>query len=537
MRDRVTDVNERSGWQDPTALARAVSRQNLSMVNLLLARGADINALLDIGFDQDFGVTTVLGLAVQKKNLQIIQTMLQSCVNVDPRLEGLPYVSPLALAVEAGDTTITRLLLRAGELSLLERALKQKNVEMSRLLIEYGARIHMSHSVKQQNSSALLLAVQNGDYEIIGILLQAGAPLDEVYGDAPGTVLAGLLQDTLEACGGTILARAIFDRKPDLAQWLLGHNIDVDGHSTELDTRNSPCLPGTPLQAAIQTKNLSFVEIIMARGAKAVDCDLAAAVDRGEIGLLRRLLTGFLGCAPTAIGCAIVTEQQEAIRLIIEAGADPTGTPQLFKEGWYQDDGLDFEPEDPQSVLEIAAQTDDRSILQVLLQTCIWDKRLTGRALTIAIIFHCTELIDDILELVVDMNQEIMLHYPDWVNEYDEDIVGWDEVLTPLQAAVKNQLVSIVQLLVKSPHTKIDYLGADVNAAPARRNGRTALEGAAEHGRIDMIRLFLDEGASLVGDDGGRQYRRAVELAGKNGHVAAAKLLKSFKDRVEECGN
>ncbi|CAK39685.1 ankyrin [Aspergillus niger ATCC 13496] len=151
-------------------------------------------------------------------------------------------------------------------------------------------------------------------------------------------------------------------------------------------------------------------------------------------------------------------------------------------------------------------------------------------------------LIDGILEQVVDMNQKIKIYYPD-------------------TAAVKNQLVSIVQWLVKSPQTNIDYLGngagrrtalqhavnngnmdlinflldhgadvnsassedggatalqiaaiqgylgiarklldldADVNAAPARRNGRTALEGAAEHGRIDMLRLFFDEGASLT---------------------------------------
>ncbi|GKZ79195.1 hypothetical protein AnigIFM56816_003070 [Aspergillus niger] len=249
--------------------------------------------------------------------------------------------------------------------------------------------------------------------------------------------------------------------------------------------------------------------------------------------------------------------------------------------------------------LRIKYGLDERSNLQVLLQSCVWDKQYTGRALTIAVIFHHTGLIDD-LKQVVDMNQEIRIYHPDTVNEYDEEIPGWCEILTPLQAAVKNQLVPIAQWLVKSPQTNIDYLGdgagrrtalqhavnngnmelinflldhgadvnsapsedggatalqiaaiqgylgiarklldldADVNAAPARRNGRTALEGAAEHGRIDMLRLFLDEGASLVGNDGERQYRRAVELAEKNGHIAAAKLLKSFKDQVEESGN
>ncbi|GLA41540.1 hypothetical protein AnigIFM63309_009632 [Aspergillus niger] len=287
-----------------------------------------------------------------------------------------------------------------------------------------------------------------------------------------------------------------------------------------------------------------------------------------------------------------IHENQEMAKLILEAGAEPTGTPQLFDDGWYQDDDLDFKPEDPQSVLEIAAQQNDRSNHQVLLQSCVWDKQITGRALTIAVIFHHTGLIDNILEQVVDMNQEIKIYYPDTVNQMMRKYQDG--------AAVKNQLVPIVQWLVKSPQTNIDYLGAgagrrtalqhavnngnmdlinflldhgadvnsapsedggatalqiaaiqgylgiarkllgldaDVNAAPARRNGRTALEGAAEHGRIDMLRLLLDEGASLVGNDGERQYRRAVELAEKNGHIAAAKLLKSFKDQVEESGN
>ncbi|RAK92212.1 ankyrin [Aspergillus costaricaensis CBS 115574] len=645
--DRVTDVNARSGWQDPSPLARAVACGNLTTVKLLLSRGADINALLSIDFDQDFGVTTVLGLAARRKNLQVIQVMLQSCVYVDPRLDGLPYVSPLTLAIEAGDIEIARLLLRAGVgiqtasegwgLSPLERAIKRKDAEMSRFLIECDAQTHMPYSDKQQNSSALLLAVQNGYSDIVYKLVQAGAPLNEVYSDAPGTVLAaaiekgdlmlirmlesagatligpklrgignlqlavylqerGVLNDILEVCGGRILARAISAKKPELAQWLLAYRINFDGHPTMLDSSG---LSETPLQAAIEAGSLSFVESIMARGAKVTDRDLATAVGLGDFDLLSRLLAGFLGRAPTAIGCAIVTGKKEAIELILNAGIEPTGTPQAFYDNWYEDADLDFLPEDPQSVLELATQVDDRSSLQILLQYCIWDKRTIGRALTMAVICQRTGLIDDILQQVEDMNQEFKIYYHDTVNEDDEEIPGWCEILTPLQAAVKNQLVSIVQCLVKNPQTNIDYLGegagrrtalqhavnngnmdlinflldhganvnstpsedggatalqiaaiqgylgiarklidldADVNAAPARRNGRTALEGAAEHGRIDILRLLLDEGASLVGNDGERQYRRAVELAEKNGHMAAAKLLKSFKDQVEESG-
>ncbi|RAH55457.1 ankyrin [Aspergillus piperis CBS 112811] len=643
--DRVTDVNVPYDGDGLNPLVWAVACGNLSTVNLLLSRGADINALCYIKFDKGLKKTTVLGFAVRRKNLAVIQAMLQSGVNVDPRLVGFPYVSPLTLAVEAKDTEIAQLLLNAGfgiqsasegwGLSLLERALKQKDMKMSRFLIECGAQTHMLYSNKQQNSSALFLAIQNGYNDIVDMLVQAGAPLNEVYGDAPGTVLAaaiekgdlmlihmlesagatligpklrgignlelamylqerGVLEDILEVCGGRVLTRAISTGKPGLAHWLLAYRLNVDGHPTMLDMSEHS---ETPLQAAIKAGSLSFVEIIMARGARVTDCDLAAAVHVGDIDLLSHLLAGFVGRAPTAIGYAIVTGEKEAIKLILDAGIEPTGTPQEFRQGWYNEEDADFALEDPQSVLELAAQQDDRSTLQILLQYRVWDSQIIGRALTVAVVCQHTGLIDDILEQVVDMNQEIKIYYYDWVNENGEEIPEWCEILTPLQAAVKNQLVSIAQRLVKNPQTNIDYLGkgaggrtalqhavnngnmdlinllldhganvnsapsedggatalqiaaiqgylgiarklidldADVNAAPAENYGRTALEGAAEHGRIDMLRLLLDEGASLVGNYGERQYRRAVELAEKNGQMAAAKLLKSFKDKVEE---
>jgi hypothetical protein len=74
-------------------------------------------------------------------------------------------------------------------------------------------------------------------------------------------------------------------------------------------------------------------------------------------------------------------------------------------------------------------------------------------------------------------------------------------------------------------------LKVDVNETPAKYNGRTALQGAAEYGRIDMLQLLLDEGALNVGE-GEPQYRKAIELAERNGHNAAVRLLRSWKDSV-----
>lgn len=54
--------------------------------------------------------------------------------------------------------------------------------------------------------------------------------------------------------------------------------------------------------------------------------------------------------------------------------------------------------------------------------------------------------------------------------------------------------------------------GADVNAAAAKYYGRTALDGAAEHGRLDMVQLLLNAGA--CGDSTkAHRFDRAIKLA------------------------
>jgi ankyrin repeat protein len=68
---------------------------------------------------------------------------------------------------------------------------------------------------------------------------------------------------------------------------------------------------------------------------------------------------------------------------------------------------------------------------------------------------------------------------------------------------------------------------ANVNAAAAQVDGRTALEAAAEYGRIDMIQFLVDAGADLSGAGDG-QYECALARAYNNGHHATRRLLLSY---------
>ena len=71
--------------------------------------------------------------------------------------------------------------------------------------------------------------------------------------------------------------------------------------------------------------------------------------------------------------------------------------------------------------------------------------------------------------------------------------------------------------------------GADPNGEAAQICGRTALQGAAEHGRLDILQLLLDSGAEIRG----WPARKAKRLAEREGHAVVAQILGR---RIEELG-
>jgi len=100
---------------------------------------------------------------------------------------------------------------------------------------------------------------------------------------------------------------------------------------------------------------------------------------------------------------------------------------------------------------------------------------------------------------------------------------------------IRSQLIRDISLpndshTCKTPMT-IDK--ADVNAPRASKQGRTALEGASEHGRIDMIELLLHHGAKTTGT-GRRQFVRSIKFAEREGHFVAAGLLRKCREWTAE---
>lgn len=81
---------------------------------------------------------------------------------------------------------------------------------------------------------------------------------------------------------------------------------------------------------------------------------------------------------------------------------------------------------------------------------------------------------------------------------------------TALQYAAIQGHLSVVHELVSR--------GADVNSPAWSDNQRTALEGAAEHGRLDTVQFLINVHANV-------HTSRALHFARKEGHDAVVALL------------
>jgi ankyrin repeat protein len=100
---------------------------------------------------------------------------------------------------------------------------------------------------------------------------------------------------------------------------------------------------------------------------------------------------------------------------------------------------------------------------------------------------------------------------------------------TAAQIAAINGNFEILDLLVRA--------GADLNAPPGAYHGRTALEGAAEWGRLDMTSYLLSQGADVKGRNN-KNYRRTMYRAWKNGHRVLARMIQEWKAEqygVDDC--
>ncbi|XP_057321545.1 putative ankyrin repeat protein RF_0381 [Microplitis mediator] len=182
----IKDVNGELPFEGkPTFLHVAVVNSDEKLVDYLLRKQADKNL-------NNFIWGTPLHVAVGSKNLKIIQTLINSGVNVNLQLLTDPWLTPLQMAVLQKDIEIAELLLENGadvnfvsdnpnvlthRKTVLNIAIRQDDEQMVKLLLKHNADPNSDIS---GDVSPLHIATGSGNLKIIKILLAHGANINFV---------------------------------------------------------------------------------------------------------------------------------------------------------------------------------------------------------------------------------------------------------------------------------------------------------------------------------------------------------------------
>lgn len=293
------DPNTR-GISGKPLLTEAVREGNREKFELLLASDADVNATTGDGASPR---TTALSFAVAAKNVPMQEALLKA--GATPDVDTLTGEPLLYQAVASRDYDLTRRLLERGsakgEVNSLSRtsplvaAVQNEDLEMVDLLIKHGVDPSFAGEASE---SPLVVAAANGNLAIAHQLIAAGATLDTP----------------------ALLAKSYQRRDDPLMSLLL--NSGADPEST---------LPGTServFDSAVREGATGAVRTLLAAGAKIGD-NLWAALLTGQDDLIRLILEA--GADPRQPGpkgqdpldYCLTHERYGAARVLLNGGADP----------------------------------------------------------------------------------------------------------------------------------------------------------------------------------------------------------------------
>lgn len=331
------------GIYNPPALHQALLVNDAEMVKLLLAKGADVNAVTNND--------TPLTIAAKHGNMEMMRMLLEQNADVNlPR--GSDGCCPLAVACDIGSLEMTRLLLEHGadpniqanygQTALSIAAVSQPQIV--RLLLDHGADTDILTS---REFTALDIAASQGSPETLSMLLEAETNPEKFQAKADQALLHALAwqknehnQDNIElllGAGATLDAKlkavrdafsnAVTKNNLDMVGFLLDQGVNANE-----EIYNSI----TPLIHAASNGQDDMVRLLLQTG---VDVDLKdkhgkdalfyAAIDGGP-SVTKLLLAS--GADPNsasrssggALSVAIRGDRVgDAAMLLLAMGADP----------------------------------------------------------------------------------------------------------------------------------------------------------------------------------------------------------------------
>ncbi|RVD90439.1 uncharacterized protein DFL_001404 [Arthrobotrys flagrans] len=176
--DHGADVNSPDGW----ALQTAAEQGHLDVVELLVERGANVNACLD---EDKFDLGTALQAACEAGQDEIVAFLLKH--GADPNIGAGPETCPIIAACRRGEAYILELLINAGATidrfggpdmsSPLINAAGTLYKDSVEKLLNAGADINLAD---QDGDTALIVAANVGDAQLVAFLLEKGADITHV---------------------------------------------------------------------------------------------------------------------------------------------------------------------------------------------------------------------------------------------------------------------------------------------------------------------------------------------------------------------
>ena len=370
------DSEEHLKWMESgrtDKLLNIASRRGHSqVVEILLARGADINALAE--YD------TALHAAIERGHISIVKILLDHGADANIATRQLTAIgknqrTPLATAIQAGHDSIVGLLLENGAhvnvLQAFEGATHLLNasdagfVPIVQMLLDYGADTNLRRYKDQD--SPLIRASGHGHEKIVKLLIEHGSHVDEealnrASGRGQVSIAKPLLQHK-SVSADEALIRASENCRLSIVNLLLQHGADV--------RYRSRCYPYfTALSSASKLGFPSIVQALLEKGADLYACHFEPnlvyhchyrsafnyACEEGHTDVVRILIEKMNGTvdfkAPPnkyALDWACLKGHHATVQLLLEEGTN-----------------FDFK-----SALHAASRWGHWSICQILIEKCI----------------------------------------------------------------------------------------------------------------------------------------------------------------------